>query len=75
MPTNPASRGLGHSIRRREKEVLDALGIHVDFAIVVSRKPLDKFRNDTLSSVPPVKEGGNDDKSHLIASSRRPQFG
>src|SRR5690349_21654345 len=57
-----------HSIQRREKEILDALGIDMNFATVVPRKPLDKFRNDALRSVPPVKERRNDNKSHLIAS-------
>jgi hypothetical protein len=70
MPTDTAYSGLRHTIQRREREVLDALGIDMDFATEIPRKPLDEFRNDALRSVPPVKKRRNDDQSHLIASCR-----
>jgi hypothetical protein len=73
MPTDAASSGLRRLIQWCE-EVLNALGIEMNFAIVIPYKPLDKFRNDALGSMPLVKERRDDDKSHLTASSRRPQF-
>src|ERR1700674_3573625 len=46
----------------------------MNFAAIIPRKPFDKFRNNALSSVPPVKERRNDDKSHVTASDRRPEL-
>ena len=74
MPTDPASRSLRHSIQRCKKEVFNALGIYMNFATVILRKALDKFRNRAFSSVIPVKEWGNDHKSQFTASSRQPRF-
>jgi len=74
VPTDIASPGLRRLIQWREEEVLNALGIQMNLTVVISCKALDKFRNDALGSVPLVKERRDDDKSHLTASSRRPQF-
>jgi hypothetical protein len=74
VPTDTASPGLRGLIQWREEEIFNALGVKMNFAVVIPCKSLDKFRNDALSSVPSVKGRRNDDKSHLIASSRRLQF-
>src|SRR5262249_51540065 len=74
VPTDTASADPRGFIQWRESEVLDTLGIEMDFAAVIPRKALDKFRNDAFSSVPPVEERRNDGKSHVTPSSRRPQF-
>ena len=74
MLTDAASARLRGLTQWRKKDILNALGIEMNFAVVIPRESLDKFRNYALSSVPPVKERRNDDKSHLFASSRRPQF-
>jgi hypothetical protein len=71
MPTDRASPGLRRLIQWREEEVLNVLAVEMNFAGVIAYKPLDKFRNGTLSSVPPVKERRNDGKLHLSASSGR----
>jgi len=73
MPADATSSCLRPLIQWRE-EVLNALGIEMNFAIVIAHKPLDKFRNDALGSVPLIKERRDDDKPHLTASSRRRQF-
>jgi len=74
MPTDAPRPGLRYSIQRREREVLHALGIDMDFAAVISRKPLDKFRDDALGSMLPVEEWRNDDELHVTTSERCTQF-
>ena len=74
MPTDIAWLGVPLPIQWRERNVFHALGLKMNFAAVIPRKPLDEFRNDALSPVPAIKELRNDGNAHFITSGSRSQF-
>lgn len=70
MPEN-ARRIRGKYLRRGiQRQVFDALGIEMDFAVIVAREALEQFGKGALRAVAAVHKRRNDGEPQVSASRR-----